>query len=43
MVGGKKSRKFTSYDIQNEMVELMGHTILHQVVYGARKSDFYCI
>ena len=37
------SRKYTSHDIQNEMVELMGQTILHQVIDGARKSDFYSI
>ena len=36
-----KGKKYTSHDIQNELVELMGQTILHQVIYGARKSDFY--
>ena len=37
------SRKYASHDIQNEMVELMGQRILHQVIDGARKSDFYSI
>ena len=36
-----KGRKYTSHDIQNEMVELMGQKILHQVIDGACKTDFY--
>lgn len=39
----KKTDKYVSHDIQNEMIELMGHTILHQVINAARKSDFYSI
>lgn len=28
----KKAEKYTSHDTQNEMVELMGQTILHHVM-----------
>ena len=36
----KKTEKYISHDILNEMVELMGQ---HQVINAACKSDFYSI
>ena len=39
----KKTKKYTSSDIQNEMIEIMAFSILRKVCQSIRSADFYCI
>lgn len=39
----KKTNKYTSHDIQNEMIEIMSNSILRKVVESIKSADFYCM
>ena len=39
----KKSGKYTSHDIQNEMLKLMALSILRKIAVNLRTTEFYTI
>ena len=39
----KKTGKYTSHDIQNEMLKIMALSILHKIAVNLRTTEFYTI
>ena len=39
----KKTQKYTSHDIQNEIIEIMAHKILRTIIEQIKNQEFYGI